>query len=119
MRSIACGALGTPRAYGVAARGERVDVLALETVREEQRAGVGERVRRALVDDRVRGQELGLRHVDIDAEPLGQPRRVAEVVGVVVRRDDTRQGRTGHRRREVALPQGARRVGAVAESTAV
>ena len=71
----------------------------------EELAGVGRRVRRALVDDRVRGHELAVRHRHAAAEALRDPRRVAEVIGMAMRGDDARRcGLPPQRRARSAAP---------------
>ena len=61
-------------------------------------------MRRALVEDRVRGQEFGVRHRTGQPKRADSHARVAEVVGVVVRGDDARERRAAQRRGEVAFP---------------
>ena len=72
------------------------------------------RIAAELARDRVRGQVLGVGHRDRRAEARREPRRVADVVGMVVRRDDAPDRHRGERRRDVALPERAGREIAVA-----
>ena len=116
MRSNDGGALRHAAPVVVAARRERARRPSSAMPCARNSAQVSARaVRGALVDDRVRGQELAVRHRHRAAEALRQPRGVAEVVGMAVRGDDARERAC---RRivvgEMRLPQRARRRVAVA-----
>ena len=62
------------------------------------------RMRRSLVEDRVRGQELGPRHHHGTPEAFHQPRRIAQMVRMVVRRDDARDRQSAERSSRNASP---------------
>jgi hypothetical protein len=98
----------------VAAGGELRHVGVGHAMQAEELARVGRSVRRTLLEDRVRSHEFAVGHRDAAAEALGDPRGVAEMVGMAMGRDDARDRLSGERLREVALPQRARVGAAVA-----
>ena len=72
----------------IAARRQRREVLGGHAVTREQRADVRLAEACLLLDQRVRGQVFALRHRDRAAEVRGEPRGIAEMIGMAMRRDD-------------------------------
>ncbi len=98
----------------IAARRQRREVFGGHAVAREQRAKLRLAETCLLPDHRVRGEKLALRHRDRAAEVRGEPRRIAEMVGVAMRRDDAADRTLIECRRKVLAPVGASRRVAIA-----
>src|SRR5207244_8257815 len=73
----------------VATRLQRRDMVGCEPMCPKQSGDRGDAIAGALVGDRVRGQKLRLRHRERAVPACGEPCRVTNMVGVVMRRDHT------------------------------
>ena len=86
---VAFRQLGNATAVAVAARPQDIDLLCREPVTTKKLAGRLAAVARPLFGDGVRGEVFGLRHPDRTVESLGEPCRIAEVIGMEMRGNDS------------------------------
>src|SRR5882762_9756399 len=106
--AVCGGKAGHPAAVIGATLLHQLELFSGEPVANEHRHHVVETETRAAFAHRVRGEILRLRHPELGAGALGQPRRQTRVVGVMVGDDEAPDRAPRDACGEDALPQRAR-----------
>src|SRR2546422_2850722 len=109
-RSVYGGEARHPAAIIGAALLHQLELFSGESVAHEHRHHVVEAETRAPFAHRMRSEILGLRHPELGASALGQPRRQTRVVGMMVSDDEAPDRPPRDASGENALPQRARGV---------
>src|SRR5438132_11618747 len=106
---VGAGQLRNTAPVLIAARTQRTDVLGVEAMRAKERTGCLEPIAAVLPGNRVGREVFGLRHRQRAAESIAQPGGVSEVIGMVVRGDDSGEHSSREGTCKMLFPQRARR----------